>query len=189
MRTARTGVARRPGIGLAAAVLAAAAMPLQARTREPEPHHRTHYVIRRGRPFAVPRSRARLYHGVAVLRPYGHWYAGYGFYRTDRAAYKWLAFTAITMPLLNTLSEPQQRALEEAQIRAATAPVGERIVWSNGTANGSVTAIRDGTSTSGRYCREFRQQVIAARRMQQAYGTACRRRGGTWEVIATGNSP
>lgn len=187
MRTAHAGAVRRLGIGLTAAAVAVAAMP--ARAREPEPHHRTHYIIRRGRRFAVPPSRSRVFRGVVVLRPYGNWYAGYGLYRTDRDAYKWLGFAAITMPLLNALTEPQQRALEEAQIRATTAPIGERIVWTNGTANGSVTAVREGTSTSGRYCREFQQQVIAAGRMQEVYGTACRRPDGSWEVISTGNGP
>lgn len=153
-------------------------------------HERRHdYVMHRGHPYAVPSERVHRYRDVIVIRPYGHRYLGYGHYHSDASAYKWLAFTAITLAILNNMNEAQQRAYEQAQVRATTAPVGEKIIWNSGGAAGSVTAIRDGVSTAGRYCREFQQTVTIGGKMQQADGTACRRADGAWEVISTGSEP
>ena len=46
-----------------------------------------------------------------------------------------------------------QQAIDEA----ATAPVGETITWNNpdNGHSGSVKTVRDGTSSSGQYCREY----------------------------------
>lgn len=138
---------RRLTLGLAAALIAAVSVPVQAASRDTERYDHPRYVIDRGRKIVIPPGRRRVYGNVVILRPYGHyghWYSGYGHYRIDGDAYRWLAFTAITFALLNALNESQQRALEEDQIRATTAPIGERIVWSNDDANGSVTAVREG---------------------------------------------
>jgi hypothetical protein len=147
------------------------------------------YPIHRGHRYAVPPDRMRHYRGVVILRPYGHRYPGYGPYHRDADAYKWLAFTAITLAILDNLNESQQRAYEAAQIRAATAPVGETIIWREGGATGSVAAVREGVSTSGRYCREFQQKVTIGGKTEEAYGTACRQPDGTWEVVSTGGTP
>jgi hypothetical protein len=152
-------------------------------------HHRDRdYVIHRGHRYVIPDRRVRRYRDIVIYRPYGHWYPGYGRIHLDNDAFKWLAFTAITLKLLDNLNEQQQREHEAAQIRATTAPIGERIIWNDGNASGSVTAVREGTSTAGRYCREFVQQVTIGGRHEQAYGTACRRQDGSWEVISTGDS-
>ncbi|MGB5473249.1 MAG: hypothetical protein WBQ78_07215 [Gammaproteobacteria bacterium] len=139
-------------------------------------------VVYRGK----PRNRIRKYRDVVIVRPYGHWYSGYGHYYRDDDAYKWLAFTAITLGLLNYLNEAQQREYEAAQISATTAPLGEPIIWENGGASGAVIATREGTTPSGRYCREFQQNVAIGGRREEAYGTACRNPDGSWEVISTG---
>jgi hypothetical protein len=141
-------------------------------------------IIHRGKPRVVPRDRYRWHRDVVVVRPYGHWYSGYGHYRRDDDAYKWLAFTAITLGLLDYLNEVQQREHEAAQISAATAPLGERIIWQEGGASGYVVATREGTTPSGRYCREFQHQVSIGGRVEQAYGTACRNPDGSWEVVS-----
>jgi hypothetical protein len=144
--------------------------------------------IQRGRQVVVVTApRVRHYRDVVVIRPYGHLYPGYGRYRSDDDAYKWLSFTAITLKVLDVLNESQERAHEEAQVRATTAPIGDRIIWNDGGASGSVTAVRDGTSTQGRYCREFQQQVTIGGRTEQAYGTACRQPDGAWEIVSTGD--
>lgn len=143
------------------------------------------FVPQRPRPvYVVPPYRQRHYRDVVVVRPYGHWYNGYGRYDRDDSAFKWLAFTAITLKVLDIMSESQQRALEDAQIRAAMAPIGAPINWNNGNAYGSVTALRDGTSANGRYCREFQQQVIIGGRQETAYGSACMQPDGSWEMIS-----
>lgn len=149
-------------------------------------HRRRYEPVRRGPPIKVPPGRMRRFHGIVVLRPHGHWYHGYGHYHRDADAYRWLAFTAITLVLLDRLDEAQQRALEDAQIRATTAPVGDSITWNQGGASGSVTALRDGVSSAGRYCREFQQTVTIGGKTEQAYGTACQEPDGTWEIVSTG---
>lgn len=152
------------------------------------PSHRTVVI---GRPYPpgpwyyVPPHRRYFYRNVWVVRPYGHWYRGYGYYDTYADAYPWLAFTAITLSVLTLLTVAQQRAHEQAQIEAATAPVGSTIEWNEGSAYGAVSVLRDGQSTSGKYCREFLQTVTVGGRSEQAYGTACRQPDGSWRIVAT----
>ncbi len=144
--------------------------------------------IQRGpRVVVVPAPRIRQYRDVVVVRPYGHLYPGYGRFQTDNDAYQWLAFTAITLKALDVLNEAQERAHEAAQVQASSAPIGETIRWQDGGASGSVTAVREGTSTLGRYCREFQQAVTIGGHTEQAYGTACQQPDGAWEIVATGD--
>lgn len=139
------------------------------------PRYRKHTTI------IVPRE--RYVWGIHVIRPYGHPYHGYGYYFTDGDAFKWLAFTAITLKLLDNLNEEQQRLHEAAQVRATKANVGEVIMWEDGNAYGSVTTTRRGTSSTGRPCREFQQTVTIGGKTEQAYGTACMNPDGSWEVV------
>jgi len=149
------------------------------------PHKKKPYVVRRGPVIVVPEKRKRHYRDVIIYRPHGHWYHGYGHHHSDSDAFMWLAFTAITLKILDNLNEEQQRAHEAAQIRATNAPVGETIIWNQSGASGSVTTTRDGTSTSGRYCREFQHEVTIGSRKEIAYGTACQQPDGSWEIIST----
>ena len=142
-------------------------------------------MIDQGRVYA-PAGRTRFYRQVLIVRPYGHEYRGYGYRTNDSDAFAWLAFTAITLAILNNLSERQQRTYENAQIQAATAPVGQTIRWNDSGASGTVVASRDGTSSDGRYCREFQQTVTVGGRSEQAYGTACQQPDGAWQVISSG---
>jgi hypothetical protein len=134
----------------------------------------------------VPTKRVRHYRNVVIVRPYGHWYHGYGHHHRDVDAWRFLAFTAITLAILNNLNERQQRTYESAQIRAVTAPVGQTIAWNDGNAQGTVTTLRDGTASNGQYCREFQQTVTIGGRSEEAYGTACRKPDGAWEVVSSG---
>ncbi|MGB5261569.1 MAG: hypothetical protein WBO34_13760 [Gammaproteobacteria bacterium] len=161
----------------------------QDRRNAPRGRYRDEYrkpprVIYHGKPRVVPRDRVRWYRDVVIVRPHGHWYPGYAHHYHDDDAYKWLAFTAITLGVLDFLNESQQREHEAAQIAATTAPLGERIIWREGNASGVVVATREGTSTSGRYCREFQQEVSISGKTEDAYGTACRNPDGSWEVIS-----
>jgi hypothetical protein len=149
-------------------------------------HHSPNFSYR-GKVRMTRPDRVRWYRNVVIRRPHGHWYRGYAHYYRDNDAYKWLAFTAITLGILDLLNEEQQREHEAAQIAATNAPVGERITWSEGRANGMVVATREGTSTSGRYCREFQQRVSIGGNTEEAYGTACRQPDGSWEVVAVDN--
>jgi 17 kDa outer membrane surface antigen len=135
------------------------------------------------------RIRAHLsdghYRDVVVIRRYGPVYPGYGYYRSDDDAYRWLAFTAITLKILDNLNEAQERAHEQAQAEAATAPVGDTIYWNQSGASGAVSVLRDGYSASGRYCREFQQEVTIGGGTERAYGTACQQADGSWQVVST----
>ena len=135
---------------------------------------------------AVPPNRYAVFNSTRITRPYGSWYEGYGQYRTAQEASNWLGFTAIHFELLNQLNEHQQRRHEQAQITATTSPVGRTIQWQDGAASGSVETTREGTTTSGRYCREFQQMVTVNETTETAVGTACKLPDGTWEVISTG---
>lgn len=123
---------------------------------------------------------------VTVVKHYDNYYRGHGYHHSDAEPYKWLAFTAITLKILDNLNENQQRAHEAAQARAVNAPIGETVYWNDAGARGSVTPVRDGYSSSGRYCREFQQEVVIGGRVESAYGTACRQPDGAWQVVSSG---
>ena len=69
--------------------------------------------------------------------------------------------------------------------RAYDAPVGNEIAWNNPESGnyGTVTPLRDGTSTSGQYCREFQQTITIGGRREQGVGVACRQPDGTWRIV------
>ena len=143
-------------------------------------------IIHRGGSYRVDPYRIRRHRDIVVIRPYGSLYGGYGHYYRDDDAYKWLAFTAIAVKLLDNLNEQQEREHEAAQVLATSAPIGETIAWREGNATGYVVATREGTSSSGRYCREFQHEISVGGKREQGYGTACRQPDGSWEVISTG---
>lgn len=84
-----------------------------------------------------------------------------------------------------TMDEQDRMQANEAVIQAQEASLGETIVWNNPDSGntGTVTPIRDGTSTSGLYCREFQQTITVGGETQTAYGTACRQPDGTWRIV------
>ena len=128
--------------------------------------------------------RRRTVNKRIVNRRYGPSIYGYGFYYTDAAAARWLAFTGLSLSLLNQLEEPQVRYYEQAQIDATSAPIGETIIWSDGSASGSATAIREGQDANGYTCREFQQTIRVDGNFEEAYGTACLQSDGTWQIVS-----
>ena len=74
---------------------------------------------------------------------------------------------------------------DEAVGRAYSAPIGETITWRNPDSgnHGTVTPTREGTSSSGRYCREFQQSITVGGETQQGYGIACREPDGSWRIL------
>ena len=81
-------------------------------------------------------------------------------------------------------AEDRQR-MRDAEMRAYTSPINQPIVWNNprnGT-SGSVTPLRDGTSSNGKYCREFQSEVVVGGERQNAHGTACREPDGSWKIV------
>ena len=78
------------------------------------------------------------------------------------------------------------RAYANAAVNQAhAAPIGDTITWNNARSgnSGTVTPVRDGTSSSGQYCREFQQSITVAGKTQQGYGIACQQPDGTWRIL------
>lgn len=84
-----------------------------------------------------------------------------------------------------SMDELDQMKASQAFNQAGAAPIGQTIHWNNPDSGhtGSVTPVRDGTSASGQYCREFQQTVDIGGQKQQAYGTACRQPDGSWQIV------
>jgi len=146
-------------------------------------HDNHRYEYRGGRKLVVVAPRHRSFRNIVVVRPYGHVYWGYGRYYSDNDAWKWMAFTAITLKTLDNLNEEAQRDHEAAQVTATTAPVGETIYWDNEEASGSVTTTKQGTSSAGMTCREFQQEITVGGESENAYGTACLQEDGAWKIV------
>jgi len=71
-----------------------------------------------------------------------------------------------------------QRALEYNQARHSS-------TWRNPDSghSGTFTPTRTYREPEGRYCREYTQTVMIGGEQHKAYGTACRRPDGTWEIV------
>ena len=83
------------------------------------------------------------------------------------------------------LDENDRRRADEARARAESAPIGQRIVWSNPSSgnSGVIVPTREGTSATGDYCREFQQTITVGGKTEQGYGTACRQPDGSWKIV------
>lgn len=84
-----------------------------------------------------------------------------------------------------SLDEADRSAMNHAQSQAYTAPVGEPISWNNPESghSGTIVATRDGTTSSGRYCREYTQTINIGGQQQQGVGRACQQPDGSWEIV------
>ena len=84
------------------------------------------------------------------------------------------------------LDDVDRLRAREALTRAHSVPIGETVRWNNPDSGhfGTVTPVRDGTSTAGRYCREYRQSITVDGRREVATGIACRRSDGTWQIVS-----
>ncbi len=73
----------------------------------------------------------------------------------------------------------------QAATRAHSSTIGDTITWNNPESgnSGSVTPVRDGYSSAGRYCREYQQTIIVGGKEQSGYGTACQSPDGSWEIV------
>ncbi|MCO4799890.1 MAG: hypothetical protein KC484_11765 [Colwelliaceae bacterium] len=148
---------------------------VSTKTRWNATNHRNNQVI------IAPRHRS--FRNVVIIRPHGHAFIGYGHYHNDNDAWKWLAFTAITMKVLDNINEEAQRKHETAQISATTAQVGEKITWHDNDSSGYVMTTKEGTNSNGLSCREFQQEITVGGNTEQAYGTACLQADGAWKII------
>ncbi len=83
-----------------------------------------------------------------------------------------------------SLDKADQLHAEKAYQQAQTAKLDQKINWNNPDSghSGSVTAIRDGKTQSGTYCREFQTTVTIGSQTEEAYGTACQQPDGSWKL-------
>lgn len=152
-------------------------------------HVETHRSIRIQPPHVTayrrswsPVPRMRYYHGVRVYRPYGHRYPGFGFFYDDDDAFRWLAFTALSMVIIDHLDEHQQRLYEQAFIQATSAYVGDTIYWQDGRSYGSITVLDIWHDDRGRQCRRLEQTVTTGGFSETRLNTACMQPNGVWVV-------
>lgn len=84
------------------------------------------------------------------------------------------------------IDQSDMQHARRAQGRAYSAPIGQTIQWQNPETNnhGAVTPTRQGTSSSGDYCREFQQTISVGGRQEQGYGVACRQDDGSWRIVS-----
>jgi surface antigen len=84
-----------------------------------------------------------------------------------------------------SLDRADQAYADRAVSQAHAAPIGETITWNNPQSGnyGTITAVRDGTSQEGSYCREFQQSITVGGKTQQGYGIACRQPDGAWRIV------
>lgn len=85
----------------------------------------------------------------------------------------------------SSLDRADQTYVSHAEQRASAAPIGQQITWNNPQSgnSGSYTPVRDGSDSSGNYCREYETTVTVGGETQKAYGTACRQPDGSWKVV------
>ena len=158
-------------------------------------HYKKHAGKHYGKHYAKPGKAAVVWHGNRRWAPPPKRHAAHHVHRHRTVhhhhhAYKrndrdsWAIYAILALQLADVLNERQQYGYAQAQQRAAAAPLGESIQWSDGGVYGSVMATRDGIDRGGRYCREFQHQVSIGNRLQSAYGTACRQPDGDWEIVS-----
>lgn len=75
---------------------------------------------------------------------------------------------------------------QQAEAKAYEAPLNQQISWNNPESgnSGTITPIRDGSTASGDYCREYEQTIYVDGRSETGVGVACKRADGKWEVIS-----
>lgn len=86
----------------------------------------------------------------------------------------------------SSLDKADYAYAKQAEQQAYAAPIGRSIAWNNPESGnyGTVTPIRDGSTSSGDYCREYEQTIYVGGRAETGVGVACKRSDGKWEVVS-----
>ncbi len=71
-----------------------------------------------------------------------------------------------------------------------TGSSGQSVEWRNPDSGnyGYVTPERAFKNDQGQYCREYTQTVIVGGKQEKAYGKACRKPDGQWEIVKFSNT-
>jgi len=81
--------------------------------------------------------------------------------------------------------QDKQRVNATTQQSLESAKSGQTTTWQNPDTghSGTVTPQKAYKRKDGEYCREYSQTVTIGGETHKAYGTACRRPDGTWEMV------
>lgn len=81
------------------------------------------------------------------------------------------------------LNADDSRPITDAKQRAYTAPIGQQITWNNPATghSGTITAVKDGYSQQGAYCREFQETIMAQDQPKTTSSSACQQPDGSWK--------
>jgi len=86
----------------------------------------------------------------------------------------------------NRMDAADRREANRATYSALeSAPSGTSTSWRNPDSgnSGTTTPTRTYQAQNGEYCREYEQMVTIGDETQAAYGTACRKADGNWQII------
>ena len=84
-----------------------------------------------------------------------------------------------------TMDEYDRQMMEKSSRQALEfSPSGNSVEWKNPDSgnSGAITPTKT-FKESGRYCREYVQEVMIGGEKQKAYGKACRQPDGNWKII------
>lgn len=97
-----------------------------------------------------------------------------------------LVGTLIGSEIGRSMDDSDRYQANQAIQLAHRAEIGETVRWNNSVRGsyGTVTPLRDGVSSSGRYCREYRQTITIDGRRAVGTGIACRQPNGTWRIVS-----
>lgn len=97
-----------------------------------------------------------------------------------------LAGALIGQEIGRSLDRADRLAMENtAQQALEYNPSHRSSTWRNPDTghSGTFTPSRTYREAEGRYCREYTQTVMIGGEEHKAYGTACRRADGTWQIV------
>jgi surface antigen len=126
----------------------------------------------------------------AVLGSLGVAAAGAGIAAIAGASSGWIVAAGLAGGLLGGAighrldNQDKQMAAEAAARAFETNRTGQTAAWKNPDSGnqGTITPTKTYQAGDGKYCREYRQEVIIGGEKQQAYGTACRQTDGSWQI-------
>ncbi len=103
----------------------------------------------------------------------------------------WIVAGALAGGLLggvigHKLDERDKKLAAENAARALESDkTGTTSQWSNPDTghSGNFTPTRTYQQADGRYCREYRQEIVVDDETHQAHGTACRQPDGSWQIV------
>lgn len=84
-----------------------------------------------------------------------------------------------------SLDTADRLAYQQAVEKSYDAPIGQTIAWDNPESGhrGTVTPVREGHTSSGGVCREYKQSIIIDNQNETATGRACQNADGSWSVV------